>query len=410
MASRSGVRKQLSENSSGARNFFRNPIKTLIAGFDKYFLHQTWLFYRLVMLILLFIGFGLLTVLSSSNVDSIKSSGNPFGGFQNQLLYVSIGLVFLIFISTRSISLIDRFSRAFLAVSVIMQTSLIIPGVGVEVNGNKNWIRIFNYTIQPSEFMKLGLILVIAQILSSNRDRLWDFRSAGLPVLGVGFGSAAWVVAISKDLGTALVMIAIVFGMIFLAGMPWTHIAKFALVAGFGVLGAVVLVPNRVFRIFAFIPTVLDPHKADWQSKHGMWALANGGLSGVGPGRSTLNWGWIPEIENDYIFANIAEEWGMLGALVVIFLFILLGRYMRQVAINGSDDYSSLVTMGIMFWILIQAVINIAVVLDLLPVLGVPLPLFSKGGSSIVAILMALGVVLAFERVQAPTAVGLRRR
>ena len=410
MASRSGVRKQPNQNVSGAKNFFRNPIKSLIAGFDSYFLHQTWLFYRLGMLILLFIGFGLLTVLSSSNVDSIKSSGNPFGGFQNQLLYVSIGLVFLVFISTRSISLIDRFSRAFLAVSVIMQTSLIIPGVGVEVNGNKNWIRVFNYTIQPSEFMKLGLILVIAQILSQNRDRLWDFRSAGRPVLLVGFGSASLVVAISKDLGTALVMIAIVFGMIFLAGMPWTHIAKFMLVAGVGVLLAVAFVPNRVLRIFAFLPTIFDPHKADWQSKHGMWALANGGLSGVGPGRSTLNWGWIPEIENDYIFANIAEEWGMLGALVVIFLFILLGRYMRKVAINGGDDYSSLVTMGIMFWILIQAVINIAVVLDLLPVLGVPLPLFSKGGSSIVAILMALGIVLAFERVQPPTAVGLRRR
>jgi cell division protein FtsW len=403
------MRKQPIERNSELGKLMRNPVKTLVAGFDRYFLHQTWLFYRLVMLILLFIGFGLLTVLSSSNVDSIKASGNPFGGFQNQLLYVTIGLALLIFISTRSISLIDRFSKAFYAVSVIMQTSLLIPGVGVEVNGNKNWIRVFNYTIQPSEFMKLGMILIIAQILSQNRDRLWDFKSSGWPVLGYGFGSAIWVVAISKDLGTALVMIAIVFAMIFLAGMPWTHLAKFLLVAGVGVLGAVAFVPNRVLRIFAFIPTIFDPHQADWQSKHGMWALASGGLSGVGPGKSTLNWGWIPEIENDYIFANIAEEWGMLGALLVIVLFVLLGFYMRKIALNSGDDFSSLVTMGVMFWILIQAVINISVVLDLLPVLGVPLPLFSKGGSSIVALLMALGVVLAFERVQAPAASVSRR-
>jgi len=410
MASRSGVRKQPNQNVSGAKNFFRNPIKAFWVWYDQDFLKQTGLFRRLVMLILLFIGFGLIIVLSSSNVDSIKTSGNPFGGFQNQLLYVSIGLTGLIFLATRSVDLIDRFSRLIFLVSFVAQTALLLPGVGVEVNGNKNWLRIFGFTVQPSEFMKLGLVLVIAQILSQNRDRLWDFRSAGLPILLVGFGSAGWVVLVSKDLGTALVMAAIVLGMIFLAGMPWVHISKFLLVGLLGIGFAVAFTHNRLLRILAFFPTIFDPHQADWQAKHGIWALANGGPLGVGPGKSTLNWGWIPEIENDYIFANISEEWGMLGSLLVIVLFILLGWFLYKIAQNGNADFTSFATIGIMFWILIQAVINVGVVLDLLPVLGVPLPLISKGGSSIVAVLMALGIVLAFERVQPPAAVGLRRR
>jgi cell division protein FtsW len=123
-----------------------------------------------------------------------------------------------------------------------------------------------------------------------------------------------------------------------------------------------------------------------------------------------LNWGWIPEVENDFIFANIAEEWGMLGALLVLFCFLLLGKYLRKIASNSNIAFASLAATGVMLWILLQALINIAVVLHLLPVLGVPLPLISKGGSSIVAVLMALGVVLAFERIQAPAVSSARRR
>ncbi|NBW73281.1 MAG: cell division protein FtsW, partial [Microbacteriaceae bacterium] len=140
---------------------------------------------------------------------------------------------------------------------------------------------------------------------------------------------------------------------------------------------------------------------ASWQVRHGIWALASGGITGTGLGQSKLTWGWIPEIENDFIFASIGEEWGFIGALVILGLFFMLFVKLRKMAQASPDAFVSLVITGIMLWVTLQALINIAVVLHLVPVLGVPLPLISKGGSSLVAILMALGVVLSFERQRA---------
>jgi cell division protein FtsW len=386
-------------------------VKSSIFWFDRYFLHQSKLFYRLVMLVLLLVGFGLITVLSSSNVVDIKQSGNPFSGVESQLTFAIIGLGFMVFLSTRSVEWLESISKLAFYGGIGGQLLVMVPGVGVSVGGNTNWIRVFGQTVQPSEFLKIGLILYLAHLLGTYRDELWDFNTGPKQVLIAGFGAAGLVFLTSRDMGTALVFLVIVLGMAYLAGMPSTHFNKFLLLTFGGVLVGALSSPSRVARIVAFFQqgqSTVDG--ADWQVKHGLWALANGGLFGVGPGNSTLNWGWIPEVENDFIFANIAEEWGMLGALLVLFCFLLLGKYIRKIASNNNIAFASLAATGVMLWILLQALINIAVVLHLLPVLGVPLPLISKGGSSIVAVLMALGVVLAFERIQAPAVSSTRRR
>lgn len=411
MASQSRSGKQSGPNFSGLSNFFRSPVKSSIFWFDRYFLHQSKLFYRLVMLVLLLVGFGLITVLSSSNVVDIKQSGNPFSGVESQLTFAIIGLGLMVFFSTRSVEWLESISKLAFYGGVGGQLLVMVPGVGVSVGGNTNWIRVFGQTVQPSEFLKIGLILYLAHLLGKHRDELWDFNTGPKQVLIAGFGAAGLVFLTSRDMGTALVFLIIVLGMAYLAGMPSTHFNKFLILTFGGVLVGALSSPSRVARIIAFFQqgqSTVDG--ADWQVKHGLWALANGGLFGVGPGNSTLNWGWIPEVENDFIFANIAEEWGMLGALLVLFCFLLLGKYLRKIASNSNIAFASLAATGVMLWILLQALINIAVVLHLLPVLGVPLPLISKGGSSIVAVLMALGVVLAFERIQAPAVSSARRR
>jgi len=176
-------------------------------------------------------------------------------------------------------------------------------------------------------------------------------------------------------------------------------------------LVAAIASPNRMARIFTFFAqggSTVDG--ANWQVDHGTWALASGGLFGTGLGESKMKWGWIPEVENDFIFSIVGEEVGLIGAAVVLILFFLLARYLRQVSLNSSTAFGSIAVTGIMLWVLVQALINIAVVLHLFPVLGVPLPLFSKGGSSMIAVLVALGIALAVERDQAKPARGVKRR
>jgi cell division protein FtsW len=363
------------------------------------------------MLILLMVGCGLVMVLSASNVLSVKATGDPFSEFRSQLFFALLGLAAMLFISKRSVEQIQRYTTAFFWLTVFMQLLVRVPGIGVSVGGNTNWINLGFTQIQPSEFLKIGVILFLASLLSTKLDYLWDFQTVSQPVLIYGFGSAGLVLLLSGDLGTAAVMGSFILGLLFLIGMPANRLMIFV---GLGALGAVMaaaISPNRVSRILSFFNRCdSNIEGANWQVCHGEWALASGGLFGTGLGESKMKWGWIPEVENDFIFSIVGEEVGLIGAVVVLILFFLLARYLRQVSLNSTTSFGSIAVTGIMLWVLIQALINIAVVLHLFPVLGVPLPLFSKGGSSMLAVLMALGIVLAVERDQTKAPRGVRTR
>jgi cell division protein FtsW len=405
------VESQRASFAQGVSALVRNPVQTVFGWFDSYFLHQSKLFYSLVMLIALMLGCGLVMVLSASNVVSIKATGDAFAEFRSQLIYASLGLLFMVFISKRKVSTIQNFSMAYFVLTILMQLAVLIPGVGVTVGGNTNWISIAGFTIQPSEFLKLGIILALATWISPYLDSLWHWRSSFLPLLGFGFTPAAIVLLSSEDLGTAAVMVVFVLALAFLIGVPWNFLGVFI---GMGTLAfyiASILSPNRVRRILAFFDRASIPaDETNWQITHGTWALASGGLFGTGLGDSKMKWGWIPAVENDFIFSVVGEEVGLIGAVIVIILFFMLARYIRQVSINSATDFGSVAVTGIMLWLTLQAFINIAVVLDLFPVIGVPLPLFSRGGSSMLAVLMALGVVLAVERDRVIPKRGVRKK
>lgn len=374
-----------------------------------FFLNQSRDFNFLVSLVVLIVAFGLVMVLSASNVDSIINSGNPFGAFASQLIWALLGLALMFFISKRSVEQIERFGLLLFLGSLVGQVLALVPGLGVSSGGNTNWVGFGSFIVQPSEFMKLGLIIFMATFLSRRIDTLWDWRVAGMPAMIAGFGAAGMVFVLGRDLGTAAVMLAIVCSLVFLAGLPWQHLMRFvaAMVAVF-IVGSI-LSPSRVSRLLTFFNQGAANDGSDWQVRHGIWALASGGVGGTGLGRAKLNWGWVPEIENDFIFASIGEELGFLGALVVLGLFFLLFQRLRKMANSHVDPFASLAVIGIMLWITIQALINIAVVLHLMPTLGVPLPFISKGGSSLIALLMGIGVVLALERQKSLTPVRRKR-
>ena len=395
------------ENISG---FMRNPIQSSINWFDSYFLHQSNLFYRLAMLIVLMLACGLVMVLSASNVVSIKATGDAFAEFRSQAFFAVLGLAVMIFISMRSVELIQRFAMAFWAGSLGLQLLVVVPGIGVTVGGNTNWLAIGGFTLQPSELMKLGIILALATHLSPNLDDLWDWRKGAKPLAIFGLAPAGLIYFTSGDLGTTLVIVAFVLLLAFLIGMPWNILGAFFGAGAVVVLFLAVTSPNRLRRIFSFLGQEDVGTDINWQVEHGTWALASGGLFGTGLGDSKMKWGWIPEVENDFIFSIIGEEVGLIGAVVVIIFFFMLARYIRRVSLNSTTTFGAVALTGIMLWLTVQAVINIAVVLGLFPVIGVPLPLFSKGGSSMLAVLMALGVVLAVERDQAKPRKSVRRK
>jgi len=360
-------------------------------------LGQSRLFYQVLGLIVFLVAFGLVMVLSSSSIDSIKAGNSGFSLAGKQLLFALLGFVGLMFMIRIPLTWI-RSKLMYAWVGGVVLQLLTVFVIGTEINGNRNWINLGFFSIQPSEILKLLMILLIAELLIQNQDELeWNPKAWGKVALISGVSIAS--VVLGKDMGTAIVMAAIMLGMFVLFGMPRTlafwALAGGSLLAVIGVMGTA----SRRLRIMAWLnPGAPDPFDFNWQQEHATWAFAAGGFTGVGIGQSKLKWSWIPEAQNDFIFAIIGEEMGLIGAMTVIILFVVLIYKLMRIANEARSLYNRLVVLGVMVWIGVQAIINIAVVLGLLPVLGVPLPLISYGGSSLVMLLIATGLVLAIER------------
>lgn len=364
--------------------------------FGRIFRAQSIYFYQLLGVTLFLLAFGLVMVLSASSIDSLKASNNSFAIFGKQSLFAFLGLIGM---SLASLMPLDWWrGKAKFAYMISMALQLAVLFIGIDINGNRNWISIFGIAIQPSEFLKVAVVLHVSVYLatrSRDLDAVATWKKAGIMM-----GASMALVFFGKDLGTMLIMLIMFVGLLSLAGLPMKLLRLI-------VVAVVVIIPmlltfgsgSRVGRITAWLnPSAPDPNGYNWQSEHGMWAISAGRIFGAGLGESKMKWSWIPEVENDFIFAVIAEELGLIGALVVIVLFVALAITFFKIWKRTADDFSRYVVSGIMIWIIFQALINMAVVLRLLPVLGVPLPLISAGGSSLIATLGAIGIVLAVER------------
>lgn len=343
--------------------------------------------------------FGLVMVLSSSFVTEISADGSPFGVFLRQSLYAVIGIPLMLLASRMPPRFWKRWAWPALLVGGALQLLVFIPGIGWGYGGNQNWISIGGVNAQPSEFVKVALIVWIAWVLSTKQELLGDWKHVVLPIVPVA-GIAILFVLLGNDLGTAMVMVLIVLGSMFFAGIRLRFLSVGVL--GIALLGALFAVASssRSSRIGTWLNGCTDNDYSGscWQFLHGTWALANGRLTGVGLGNSKAAWNWLPHAESDFIFAIIGEELGLLGAVVVLALFVLLAILFVRVIRATADPFVRITTAGVMVWVIGQAFVNIAVVLGLLPVLGVPLPLISAGGSALIANLLGIGIVLSFAR------------
>ncbi|EFQ84335.1 cell division protein FtsW [Aeromicrobium marinum DSM 15272] len=344
----------------------------------------------------LLVGLGLVMVLSASSVLAYRTYDNSYAIVMRQGLFATLGLVGAVVAAKMPLHVVKRLSGLALVGVVALIGLTLVPGIGVEVGGNRNWLPLpGGFQLQPSEFAKLALVIWIATIYAGRQKRLRSKRSTRammLPVVPIAGGVALLIVA-QKDLGTALVLFSILAGLLWSVGLPGRHLAAVFTALGVGLVFFVATAPHRVSRMLSFLNPMADPEQAGYQSIHSMMALATGGFWGVGLGGSRQKWGSLPNAHTDFVMSVVGEELGLFGSFVVLALFVLLAVAGIRIAMRTTDPFAHYVAIGITIWLSVQAIINIGMVLGLLPVIGIPLPFMSYGGSSLLVTMVALGLL-----------------
>lgn len=337
---------------------------------------------------------GVVMVLSASSVLSISQFGNPWYYFERQLLWLGLGTVaFLVALK------VDRrrwrsLARFGLVVAFLLLIAVLVPHVGKSAGGASRWLGTSSFEIQPSELAKLLFIFFAADVLVRRADRgdsgQWRYQMG--PVLTAFLGLVALVMA-QPDMGTSMVIALITLAMLFTAGIPKRPLVGLiaAAVAGCGLMA--VAAPYRWARLTSFINPLQHASDTGYQSVQGIAAIYSGHLAGQGLGNTVAATGYLPNAQTDYIFAIIGQETGMIGTVLVAAMFLGLGLIGVRIACLARDRFSGLVAAGITAWLVGQALINIGAVIGLLPVVGVPLPFVSFGGSSLMIALFGAGVL-----------------
>lgn len=339
--------------------------------------------------------FGCIMVLSASSVTMISQGQSPFSQVSSQIMFLVVGVLAMAGITRIPVGYYHKKSvvYAMLIVALVMQLAVVV--VGVEVNGNRNWLKLGPVQIQPSEFSKLAIIMWLAWVYSRHGDISRSIWRTLFPSI-YGVGALVLLIMLGGDMGTAMVYGFIFVGMMWLAGASRSSLLKiggaFAVLALVGVLSSA----NRVARIFGIWGSCTNAN-CD-QANSGEVALTTGGFLGVGLGQSRQKYNYLAEAHNDYIFAIIGEELGLLGTLAVLLLYVGLVYCAVRIMLRTTDPLVRLATGGIMIWLTSQAIINMGMVSRILPVIGVPLPFVSYGGSSLLSSLFAAGLLLAFAR------------
>jgi cell division protein FtsW len=365
-------------------------------------------YYLLLGATAMLLGIGLIMVLSASSVYSYRQYHDSYFIFLKQLTWVALALPVALVASRLPHRLLRRLAWPAVIISVVL-LYLTHTGLGFAVNGNRNWLRLGPLTLQPSEIAKLAIVLWAADVYARKEKLLGSWAHTLVPVVPV-VGCVAALVVLQHDLGTALVLFAILLGMLWIVGAP----ARL-FVLSFSFIGVVAFYlattdTERRTRLTSFLNPFQHFQGSGWQAAHGLLGMASGGIFGKGLGASQQKWGNLPEAHTDFIFAVLGEELGMIGTLLVLALFAVLAFAAIRLALSTRDPFVRYVTAGVTVWLMAQMVINIGMVLALLPVIGIPLPLVSYGGSALLPSLVGLGLLVGFARREPEAAAALRDR
>ncbi len=339
---------------------------------------------------------GLVMVLSASSVKSFVDTGTPYDIFRKQVIWVGLGLPALWLGLRLRVRTYRLLAYPLLLSSMALMVLVLVPHVGVTVRGSTRWLDLGPLWLQPSELAKLALALWGADLLIRKRALLTRWKHLLVPLLPVATMEFLLVMA-EPDLGTTLCMIIVLFSLLFFVGAPIRMFASLStLMVGLIAVG-IAVEPYRMARVTSFLHPFNDPQTSGFQAVQGIYSLSSGGWWGVGLGGSSGKWN-VPNAYTDYIFAIIGEELGLMGALLVLALFAVFGYAGIRIARRSVDPFVRLVAGAVTLWLVGQATINIGYVVGLLPVTGIPLPLISFGGTSLVLTMFVIGMLASFAR------------
>lgn len=347
--------------------------------------------------ILSLLAIGIVMVYSAGAVIAFHDYGDSFYFVKRQLLFAVLGLVAMFITMNTDYRVWARYAKAGLLICFGLLIIVLIPGIGDVRGGARSWLGIGSFGIQPSEFMKLGMVIFLAKMLSDEQTRIDRLTTGLLPPLGV-MGAAFGLIMLQPDLGTGTVMMGASLLLIFTGGARIKHLASLALVGIAGFVGLILAAPYRLQRITAFLDPWQDPLGAGYQAIQSLYAIGPGGLVGLGLGASRQKYNYVPEPQTDFIFSILAEELGFIGGVTVLMLFLILVWRGMRAAMAAPDTFGSLLAVGIVGIVAVQVLINIGVVIGLMPVTGITLPLISYGGSSLTLMLTSLGILLNISR------------
>jgi len=351
----------------------------------------------MIVSIFLILAIGLVMVYSASAVLAFHEFGDKFFYVKRQLLFAVLGIGAMFVAMNADFWIWKKWSKAGLVICFVLLVIVLIPGIGIVRGGARSWLGISSFGIQPSEFMKLAMVIFLAKLLSERQQLITQFTKGLLPSLGI-MGLAFGLIMLQPDLGSAAVMVGASLLVIFTSGARIAHLGSLAMVGVLGLVGLILAAPYRMNRITGFLDPWSDPLGTGYQIIQSLYAIGPGGLVGLGLGMSRQKYSYLPEPQTDFIFAIVAEELGFIGGATIILLFgILIWRGLRT-AMAAPDTFGSLLAVGIVGIVAVQVFINIGVVIGMMPVTGITLPLVSYGGSSLTLLLTALGILLNISR------------
>ena len=341
---------------------------------------------------------GLVMILSASSVTSFATYGSSFMFFQKQVMWAAIGLLGFALFVRLDYHRLKGWGYALFILSSVLMLAVLIPGIGTLAGGSSRWLRLGPLSFQPSELAKFALVLFAADVFSRKKEKTFDdLRHTLLPLIPA-LGILVFLVMMQPDLGTTILLGSIGMGMLFVAGAPLRYIIPIGLSgAGLAVVAALSSEYRRE-RVLAFMDPWKDPLDTGYHTIQSLIALGSGGWFGVGLGASRQKWAYVPNAHTDFIFAILGEEMGLFGTVVVLGMFGFLTYLGIRTARKAKDRFGMLIASGITIWLSVQALVNIGAVTGSLPITGVPLPLVSFGGTSLVISLMAMGVLINIAR------------
>lgn len=341
--------------------------------------------------------FGLLMIYSSSSIWAEYKFNDSFHYVKYQSIFFVIGLIIMYIVSKINYKFYYNNSNLIIISCLILLILVLIPGIGSIRNGSRSWFGIGSLGIQPSEAAKLGLIIFTSKYLENSEKYLKNYIKGIFPILGITilfFG----LIMLQPDLGTGVILVMSIISLLFIAGVSM----KFFIIGGLiGIIGVVILIiiaPYRMDRITSFIDPWSDALGTGFQIIQSLYAIGPAGILGTGFGNSIQKHFYLPEPQTDFIFSIIAEEFGVMGAIIVVGLFSIILWRSIKISLNTKDLFSKYLTFGIIFQMIFQTLMNLMVVVGIIPVTGVTLPFLSYGGSSLLISMASVGILLNISR------------